>query len=327
MLREISNTLSGGFFPTKQFNDDFSNGAFLELKRLLEKVAENVGEAFPSESYSCNAYIGMGKIAYCPWIGLHSKERNVDSRPESGVYVTILWKCDGTGVCLSLQKGSDKSSVPSIRKTVASIRSRISIDGFDTDIDLKGGRTGRPRRYEMSNIASKSYKMGTIFELPEDLRRMEELYRDYLAEAKILMEAREAEELTEASYQGTGRIGKVPIHSEKWERDSNVKEKALKLSGYKCEVDPSHKTFKTKGHQFTEGHHLVPMGAQKRFNQSLDFVENIVSLCPNCHRKIHMAEPDVRLDMANRLFSKRREQIIARLGPEVSKLFDSFYVD
>ena len=82
-----------------------------------------------------------------------------------------------------------------------------------------------------------------------------------MTEAKVLMEAREAEELPEDSYHGTGRIGKVTIQPEKSERDRNVKEKALQLSGYQCEVDLSNDTLKTKGRQFKQGHHLFPRGA------------------------------------------------------------------
>ena len=38
-----------------------------------------------------------------------------------------------------------------------------------------------------------------------------------------------------------------------------------------------------------EGHHLVPLEYQDLFNESLYFVDNIVSLCPTCHREIHYA--------------------------------------
>ena len=41
--------------------------------------------------------------------------------------------------------------------------------------------------------------------------------------------------------------------------------------------------------QFVEVHHLIPMEKQNDFEDSLDVPENIVALCPNCHRKIHLA--------------------------------------
>ena len=38
---------------------------------------------------------------------------------------------------------------------------------------------------------------------------------------------------------------------------------------------------------FVEAHHLVPMQFQEHFESSLDVLENVVVLCPNCHRKLH----------------------------------------
>ena len=34
-------------------------------------------------------------------------------------------------------------------------------------------------------------------------------------------------------------------------------------------------------------HHLIPLRMQHDFENSLDVVGNIVSICPNCHRLIH----------------------------------------
>lgn len=36
-----------------------------------------------------------------------------------------------------------------------------------------------------------------------------------------------------------------------------------------------------------EGHHLIPMKAQKNFENNIDRSDNICCLCPNCHRAIH----------------------------------------
>jgi 5-methylcytosine-specific restriction protein A len=38
---------------------------------------------------------------------------------------------------------------------------------------------------------------------------------------------------------------------------------------------------------FVEAHHLVPMQFQERFEPCLDVLENVVVLCPTCHRKLH----------------------------------------
>lgn len=36
-----------------------------------------------------------------------------------------------------------------------------------------------------------------------------------------------------------------------------------------------------------EGHHLIPLLNQGRFEYSLDVYANIVCLCPVCHRMLH----------------------------------------
>jgi len=67
---------------------------------------------------------------------------------------------------------------------------------------------------------------------------------------------------------------------------------ALEAAGFMCEFDQSHTTFinKKSGKQFMEAHHLIPMAKQAAFEHDIDVPENILCLCPNCHRKIHLAE-------------------------------------
>ncbi len=40
---------------------------------------------------------------------------------------------------------------------------------------------------------------------------------------------------------------------------------------------------------YVEGHHLIPckITNSEKYNNRIDIVNNIVPLCPNCHRKIH----------------------------------------
>lgn len=64
---------------------------------------------------------------------------------------------------------------------------------------------------------------------------------------------------------------------------------ALTRAHHKCEIDSSHTSFIRKASDlpYMEPHHLVPMAFQDDFDYSLDVVENIISLCPNCHKRIH----------------------------------------
>lgn len=75
----------------------------------------------------------------------------------------------------------------------------------------------------------------------------------------------------------------------KYSRSNEVAANALSFAQYKCEIDNNHVTFVSRrsGKSYVEAHHLIPISFSEEFNFSLDVEANIVSLCPNCHRKIH----------------------------------------
>ncbi|HEY4543224.1 MAG TPA: HNH endonuclease [Tissierellaceae bacterium] len=78
---------------------------------------------------------------------------------------------------------------------------------------------------------------------------------------------------------------------------------------WKCEINPEHISFTDSlGRNFVEGHHLIPMSAQKYYTYSIDFSDNIVSLCPNCHRMIHFANDETKIQIISELFEARKEK-------------------
>lgn len=87
----------------------------------------------------------------------------------------------------------------------------------------------------------------------------------------------------------------------------NMKETAKRSENYRCEHKRLHKTFiaKSNGKNYVEGHHLIPFSERKNFDISIDIVENIVCLCPNCHRKIHLAADKERKKFIKQMFKKK----------------------
>lgn len=78
----------------------------------------------------------------------------------------------------------------------------------------------------------------------------------------------------------------------RYKTDARISKTVLKENNYICEIEKltgnKHKTFDTNiGMQYMEGHHLIPMKAQKNFENNIDRSDNICCLCPNCHRAIH----------------------------------------
>lgn len=85
------------------------------------------------------------------------------------------------------------------------------------------------------------------------------------------------------------------------------------LAIYRCEADSSHDTFlAASGHPYVESHHLVPMAAQKSYRHiNLDSLDNLVALCPLCHRAIHHGTPSVREKLLQPLLQSRLKRLKA----------------
>lgn len=89
----------------------------------------------------------------------------------------------------------------------------------------------------------------------------------------------------------------------KYQRNPLISAYALKRANYLCELDASHKTFQQENSRnYVEGHHVIPMHAQEDFEHSIDVPENIVALCPNCHRKVHLSNVETKNEIVHKLY-------------------------
>lgn len=105
---------------------------------------------------------------------------------------------------------------------------------------------------------------------------------------------------------------------------------AIKNAYYCCERNTNHETFisKTTLKTFMEAHHLVPVCFQQeiwdKYCINIDCVENIVSLCPTCHKAIHYGTKEVQEKMIEDLYTKsqpRYKSIGFSITLEEVKLF------
>ena len=122
--------------------------------------------------------------------------------------------------------------------------------------------------------------------------------------------------------QHTGETKPAPdpmeINGRKYYRHSiDVAENALSYADFKCEINPDHATFirRKTGQPYTEAHHLIPMSKQPAFNVSLDVEENVVSLCSNCHNRIHYGKDAD--ELIKYLFEKRQKEL-EKVGIEIT---------
>lgn len=89
-------------------------------------------------------------------------------------------------------------------------------------------------------------------------------------------------------------------------RDNKVIIDAINKESSKCYFNNEHITFQTnKLDNYVEGHHIIPMGLQRSFNQNLDVIDNVIPLCPNCHRMIHLAKDDIKKKYLNLIIEKK----------------------
>lgn len=97
-----------------------------------------------------------------------------------------------------------------------------------------------------------------------------------------------------------------------WKRSGILRTQTVELAGYQCEIDHGHNTFvaESTNKQYMEAHHIIPLQHQEKFKNSLDVYANLISLCPICHRKIHLGLRDDRRCMVDELYEKRKERLV-----------------
>ena len=83
---------------------------------------------------------------------------------------------------------------------------------------------------------------------------------------------------------------------------------AIKKAYYQCERDYTHKTFTSKKTKkdYMEAHHLIPVCFQKeiwdKYGVNIDCIENLVSLCPTCHKAFHYGSNEVKAKLIEDLY-------------------------
>lgn len=113
---------------------------------------------------------------------------------------------------------------------------------------------------------------------------------------------------------------------ESYQRNEKVRRIALQHSGGKCAIDGcKHELFKSRsGRPYLEAHHIIPINAQSYFpNVNIDIPENVICLCPSCHREIHNGENAN--ELVTKVFNLRNDKLKEKgINIEIEKLLE-FY--
>jgi len=115
-------------------------------------------------------------------------------------------------------------------------------------------------------------------------------------------------------------------------RNHTVAKKVLVDSQYKCLYDMKHTTFSTvAGNPYMEGHHLIPCTVTNsklfEITSKLDREENIVCICPNCHKAIHYGDNSTKRRLIKVLFDKQKAKLQSvKIDITLEILFDLYKV-
>lgn len=109
---------------------------------------------------------------------------------------------------------------------------------------------------------------------------------------------------------------KVGIYGKAVKKRPYLAKQVLHNSDYKCAVCADHKTFLTNsGIPYMEGHHLIPCTPSNakffwdNYKKNIDCVENIVCICPTCHRQIHFGSDADKREMIEKSYEVKKVEL------------------
>lgn len=113
---------------------------------------------------------------------------------------------------------------------------------------------------------------------------------------------------------------------------SSLKKLAKLNTGYKCVLEEcemcKYFTAKENNKNYLEIHHLIPREFANDFDAPIEILDNYIALCPNCHRKIHLAVDAERKYMINTLFNQRKDKLSEHgLSVDIKTLYNYYKID
>lgn len=162
-----------------------------------------------------------------------------------------------------------------------------------------------PKKAEQTNKNFSLYIPREIKENPSDeMAYLEDINHTSLTKEEIEKLANKVREQPAFSQNTQNKL----------QRDPKIAKLALMEANFHCEVDATHPSFisRTSKLPYMEAHHLIPTAYSRtfyeRYHINLDCKENIISLCPTCHRALHFGTDEKRNEILKILLKKRKEE-------------------
>jgi 5-methylcytosine-specific restriction protein A len=92
---------------------------------------------------------------------------------------------------------------------------------------------------------------------------------------------------------------------QKQNRNHSLAKDVISKFNFKCFFNTEHITFETNNMpNYLEAHHVVPMSFADSFSFNLDIEDNIIPLCPNCHRKMHLSTNVIKKNLIKNFYNQ-----------------------
>ena len=112
------------------------------------------------------------------------------------------------------------------------------------------------------------------------------------------------------------------------------KRQAKVLSNFICALEkvnnckPIYFTAKKSNKNYLEVHHFIPQEFRNDFSYSIEVLANYVTLCPRCHRQIHLALDRERKHLINSLYEERKDRLqLVGLGLDLNGIYEYYKID
>ncbi|MFE8049285.1 MrcB family domain-containing protein [Brenneria goodwinii] len=304
----------------------FNNGKinkkyFFQNYKSTKSIFNSIPEEFKKilsnkkDEFIIKPSIGQTNVTDIPWICILNKR--ITHTPQVGYYIALLFSYDMSGCYLSLNQaatearkicGTPRKAIAYLAEVAESTKSYLtySDSAIYGPIDLKA-RSFPGTGYEKAAIQSFYYRkdalpsvdkfqadLKTLLSSYDNLERLfstslastsEELFDQYVLGLAALENGSDEEKSSEQKKAKDKKSGNLNVYP----RDPKVSSNAIKKAKFLCEYDASHISFisKISNQNYVEAHHLIPMSYQSVYEYSIDIEENIISLCPICHRTLH----------------------------------------
>jgi hypothetical protein len=148
-----------------------------------------------------------------------------------------------------------------------------------------------------------------------DLTNLESVLK-IITKSKLIVQSMEGGGYSPDDYESNRETKSTPqprvaelkrVSKIDYPKSDNLRLSYLDEMKHQCELNQDHQSFISKGtnKNYVEAHHLIPVSKYAEFEYELDRQENLVSLCPNCHRLLHYGQKGVANPLLVKLYNQK----------------------